>query len=649
MRNWVTPADYNEVFVESTSAGELRAQRVWRFIGVMWLTWVFFALFLNFRDYEIAAQICGWVAVLQLIVNLARHKQSSIQTLLNLNLGASAIGLFTVSISDPAMYGVMLFYPVSILVASQLLGVRAAFQWFLVNLVAFVSFFIVVHGVERALHTAKFDELVLLMGVAACVYFCCQQGEEYYRKRTEKLIHLSEDLQVKSDSLELLATTDALTGLLNRFQFQNQLRDTVEKSKSDLLQSALYLIDMNGFKNINDTMGHAVGDDVLVMIAKRLTDEFGEQFDIARLGGDEFCLIAQGIVGFEEAESIAKRVSHVMTQRYSIENTEFLLGASIGYALFPDHAQTDKDLLAFADTAMFHAKEHGRDFSKYETEMTDRLVEYRTVQDKLSRALEQDEFFLAYQPQFDLKSNVLIGAEALLRWRSDGEIIPPYRFIHLLERSREILPVSKWIIRQACRQLSIWNLEGYSAQLSVNVSAVQFNDPDFFQSIIEPICEFGVDPRQLDFEITEGLLISDISLAVAKLNQIKNLGCTISIDDFGTGYSSLAYLRQLPIDRIKIDRAFVKDYPETDDGLIASSIIVLAKTLGLKALAEGVETEAQLQFLKDHDCDEYQGFIASKPIAPQDVLAFLKNEDKSVETFRPSMMAETLSLGASTN
>ncbi|MCA9138689.1 MAG: EAL domain-containing protein [Planctomycetales bacterium] len=631
MTDWSKPTTCPQVFVESTSAQELRAQRVWRFVVVLWLTWIFFASFLWYRQYADAARICLVVSAVTLFTNVLCLRDRNFRRVMNLNLAFSGIGLFAVAISDPAMHGTMLFYPVSILVASQLLGVRAALSWFVVNLLGFSAFFLFVYGVDQSIYTSRFDELVLVLGVAACVYLCCQQGEEYYRQRTESLIQLSEDLRVKSDTLEALATTDALTGLINRFQFQERLKAVVSEAVDGSKPAALFLIDMDGFKEINDTLGHPVGDEALVQIGARLTEEFGERSEVARFGGDEFCIITAGIKDATEAELIAERICELLTHRYVLENEEFPLGASVGYAICPDHTTSDKDLLAYADTAMFHAKENRLGYSCYEREMTERLVEYRTVQEKLSQALAQNEFFLVYQPQVNLETGKVIGVEALLRWRNDGEVIPPYRFIHLLERSREILPVSNWIIRESCRQLAIWDKQGYDVEISINVSALQFNDVSFLPCIIDSVNEFGIEPGRLDFEITEGLLIDDVNEAVAKLNKIKELGSSISIDDFGTGYSSLSYLRQFPLDRLKIDRAFVKDIPDADDGVIASSIIVLAKSLGLKVLAEGVETVDQLNFLKHHDCDEYQGYYMSQPAPPDEVTAFFTKSPSHVE------------------
>jgi len=615
-KNTINP---NSLLVDSNSAVELRAQRVWRLLLVLWLTWVFFAFFLWFRGYNDASWVCVADASLHLLILLFCRELKNYRLIMNLSLGASAVGLFFVSISHTAMAGTMLFFPVSILVASQLLGVRSALSWLIVNLCAFMLFFVHEYGLSGTLATSKMDELVLTLGVATCVFFCCQQGEQYYQERTKDLFELSQNLRKKSERLHELATTDALTGLINRFQFHARLRAGVEEACDTSSRMVLFLVDMDGFKEINDTMGHPIGDAALVEIASRLAERFGDRADVARLGGDEFCIIYPDVRDAEEAASVASEIGRLLTQRYVLREAEFPLGASVGFALCPDHAQSDEELLAYADTAMFHAKENRQDYACYERSMTDRLIEYRTMQEQLSFALERDEFFLVYQPQVDLSNDRVIGVEALLRWRHDGKVVSPERFVPLLEQSREIIPVGRWIIRESCRQLAVWEQQGYDVEISLNVSAIQFNDHEFCLTVADAIREFGVDSTKLDLEITEGLLIDDVAEAIDKLTEIKDMGISISVDDFGTGYSSLAYLRQFPIDRLKIDRAFIKDIPDQDDGVIAASIIVLAKALGLKVLAEGAETEEHVAFLKAHDCDQYQGYHRSRPLRGEEI------------------------------
>lgn len=609
-------------FVESTDPDLLRSQRIWRLVLVLWGTWLFFAGFLWLRGYTQASLICLGESIVMFALIVLWRKRRDFQTFLSLQLAASAFGLLAVSLSDAAMAGTMMFYPMSILVSSQLFGVRKALAWCVINVLALCAYSFIAHGFDVVLTSSKLDELVLVIGVACCIYFCCYQGEAYYQLRTTKLIQLSQNLQQESDRLRKLATIDSLTGLNNRFRFQTALKAAVQSAEARSMPFALFVVDMDGFKEINDTLGHPIGDKALAEIGARLQSEFGHRATVARLGGDEFCMIYPDIWDEVQVESIAQQLCTLLCQRYVLDGSEFALGASVGYAMFPYHATSDMEILAYADTAMFHAKENQLGYASYRREMTERLVEYRTVQDKLSRALERDEFFLVYQPQVDLTSGRVFGVEALLRWRHNAEIIPPVRFIHLLEKNREIIPVSRWIIREACRQLAAWNLEGYDVDVSINVSAVQFADPDFYASVAAPIAEFAINPSRIDLEITEGLLIDDVKSVAVKLKHVKELGVGISIDDFGTGYSSLAYLRQFPIDRLKIDRTFIKDIPHADDGVIASSIIVLAKSLGLKVIAEGVETQEHVQFVKTHDCDQFQGYFLSPPLPPREVVNF---------------------------
>lgn len=617
------PNAIQRTFVESSSAVELRTKRVWRFVNVMWMTWLFFSCYLVSRDYA-AANICVVIACSIAIFNLLTRSHCPPFRIMNVNLIFSAIGLFSVAISDEALHNTILFYPVAILVASQLFGTKPALLWTIVNCVAFLLFNFVIHGFVESFYRPAVDQLTLQLGIALCTFFCCQQGEEYYRKRTSALVQFSEDLNAERNRLEKMSITDGLTGLTNRFQFQLLLRQAIAKSSFSGERTILYMIDMNGFKEINDTMGHLVGDEALIHIGNRLLTEFGNRFQVARLGGDEFCIIAGSNLSDEDAEGVAKRICQLLSYRYKHGENEFPLTASVGYCIYPDHADNDKDVFAYADTAMYFAKENRSGFACYDKSMTERLVEHRLLQDKLSTALAKNEFYLVYQPQVDISSGKITGVEALLRWRSEGAIIPPNRFIPVLERGGEIRTVGKWIIREACRQWAEWNAQGLTTKISINVSAVQFQDSEFIEAIENSIAEFNVAPSDLDFEITEGLLIADVEEAINKLKEIKKIGSSVSVDDFGTGYSSLSYLRHFPIDRLKIDRAFVKDYPVLDDGVIASSIIVLAKSLGLRVLAEGVEHQEQLDFLKEQECNEYQGFFFSRPISPEEVGELLR-------------------------
>lgn len=623
MFDWFVQHQKEEsLFIDSNDAQTLRVRRVWEFMVVLKLTWIFFAVFLWFRGYISASLICVADALVHVVIMFCFRRKNNYRLIMNLNLAVSAVGLFLVSASHPAMAVTILFYPVAILVASQLLGVYSAFYWLIINIFAFSLFHFYSYGLTTSASSSRFDELILHIGVAVCTFFCCQRGEEFYSLRTKNLISLSQKLRKKSERLHELATTDSLTGVMNRFQFQERLRDAVDRVQNEDVNIALFLLDMDGFKEINDTLGHGVGDDALVEIASRLTTVFGDHAEIARLGGDEFCIIYPGVARAEEAEKISEDICKLLSERYLLRDAEFFLGVSLGVAMSPADSISDRDLLAFADTAMFYAKENRLGYATYEPAMTERLIENRTLQELLSDALNQDEFFIVYQPQVDMRSNQVCGVEALLRWQHNGKFVSPERFIKSLEESGEIIRVTRWIIREACRQLEIWNREGFDIRVSINLSPVQFNDTNFCQFVESTLNEFNIDASRIDFEITERMLVDSVEKTIEVLHTIKQMGVTVSIDDFGTGYSSLAYLKQFPCDRIKIDRAFVKDIPNNDDGKIVASVIILAKAFDMEVLAEGVETEAQRDFLKAYDCDQYQGYYLSPAVSAGEVSKF---------------------------
>ena len=542
-------------------------------------------------------------------------------------LTASGAGIFLVSISDPGAAQAIYFFPISILVCSYLFGVRQAFAWLVISLLFFAFYHSRQYGLSEAF-SSRLLELLTSWGIALCTFFCCQQAEASYQSQTKRLINFSDALKIRSDELEFLATTDSLTGLTNRFQFQVELDDLIETATGEN-QVALFLVDMDGFKEINDSLGHSTGDEVLVEIGNRLKTRMQGRASVARLGGDEFCVTFSGVTDSQQADEFANELVAILTDRYVLDEITATLGTSVGYALYPSHAETAKDILSFADTAMYFAKRNKLDVACYESEMTDLVSGNRVMNEQLAVALEREEFYLVYQPQFDSRSGRVIGVEALMRWCHDGQIISPATFIPLLESRGRIVTVSKWVVRQACQQQASWKLQGFDIPVAVNVSALQFADDDFVDSLIRPMEEFGVCPSKLEIEITEGILIENVEKVIEKLKALKTLGCQISIDDFGTGYSSLAYLRQFPLDKLKIDRTFIKDIPDTDDGVIANSVIILADLLNLEVIAEGVETEDQLMFLRENGCDLIQGYYYSAPVDPEKIAALLKTADVS--------------------
>ena len=610
--------------ITEIDANVLRARRVWLLIDVMFLTWAFFGCFYLLRGYPAGFRICLSQALCYVVLQITMRKTSHYLTVMNAYLIVSGLGIFLISISHPNLGNAIFFFPVSIIVASYLSGLKYATIWFGMTVLHFLAFFICVYGFE-ATFTIHLEQLVLAVGTGVCLFFCCQQAEASFQSQTKGLLNLSNTLQKRSDELELLATTDSLTGLLNRFQFLNKLNEAVGEA-SDENRVTLFLVDMDGFKEINDTLGHFKGDEVLVQIGDRLTRNFGSQCCIARLGGDEFCLLISGMSVTTSADKLARKIVEILTLRYKLANAEIALGTSLGYAICPDHAQTGADLLAYADIAMYDAKKSNQNVAVYRSEMLDLINANRSMNDQLAVALEREQFYLVYQPKFDVEANRILGVEALMRWTRDGETIPPYRFIPLLEKTGRIIEVSKWLMWEACRQQAQWRRRGVDLPISVNVSALQFVDDGFIDSVLQPLQEFGVAPDRIELEITEGILVDNVEQVIEKLNHLKSLGCRISIDDFGTGYSSLAYLRQFPLDTLKIDRAFVKDIPVNDDGTIAIGIIMLAKLLGLEVIAEGVETVEQLTFLQRSGCSEIQGYYFSRPVGAEEIFSMVSSE-----------------------
>lgn len=436
-------------------------------------------------------------------------------------------------------------------------------------------------------------------------------------------------LSRKAEQLNKLASYDPLTGLTNRFQFQQQLGSITQRAVRTNSQMALMVLDMDGFKEINDTLGHQTGDEVLKEVAVRLRQIIRAGDVISRLGGDEFTIILRNAIDETEVHAVARRVVDTIRRPMHIDGQELHVGVSIGASLCPADTERADELFTFADTAMYDAKVSKAGLALYHPGMTEALRTRRDAESRLAGALGRDEFRVVFQPQAALPSGEIMGFESLLRWKQDGAEVSPLQFIPLLESNGQISQVGQWVLEQSCEQVARWHSQGYMIRSAINISPIQFRQPDFADQIIKTISRYGVDPGYIELEITEGLLIQDLENTADKLFRLKAFGTQISVDDFGTGYSSLAYLKHLPIDQLKIDRTFIKDIPEFDDGTIASSIIVLAQSLDMKVLAEGVETIEQLDFLKSQDCHAWQGNYLGKPMTADQCDAFLEQQHRS--------------------
>jgi diguanylate cyclase (GGDEF)-like protein/PAS domain S-box-containing protein len=423
--------------------------------------------------------------------------------------------------------------------------------------------------------------------------------------------------------LEHLAHYDPLTHLPNRLLLQSRLKHALEAADRHMRRVAVLYIDLDRFKNVNDSLGHPVGDELLEALALRMRARLREDDTLGRLGGDEFLLILEDVQRPDNAAEIAKEMIQMLEQSFHLPSGhEVYVGASIGISLFPDDGLTGTALIQHADVALYRAKETGRNtFSFYTPGLTEAADERLDMEARLRRALVQNEFVLHYQPQVDMHTGKITGCEALVRWNDpEHGLVSPARFIPLAEETGLIVPLGEWVLHQACIQARAWLDAGLPPmQLSVNLSARQLQQSNIVERVAAVLDKTRLPAGHLKLELTESMIMGHAEEAVILLQSLKELGLSLSIDDFGTGYSSLAYLKRFPIDELKIDQGFVRDIPlDHNDMEIAAAIISLARSMRLKVVAEGVETEAQREFLLQQGCNAYQGFLFSAALPADD-------------------------------
>jgi diguanylate cyclase (GGDEF)-like protein len=431
-------------------------------------------------------------------------------------------------------------------------------------------------------------------------------------------IRYSIERKRSEERLAYMAQYDHLTGLTNRALFQDRLEQALARAKRSGALVALMFLDLDRFKAVNDTLGHGTGDLLLKKVAERLEGSVRETDTVARIGGDEFSIILEGLTEAQDAALVARKIIDKLVQPFVLDGHEVFVTTSIGIAVYP--SSNGDSLLTDADSAMYCAKEQGRNTYRFHTpEMNAQVRERLNMESKLRRALDQEEFLLYYQPQVDLTTGMIVGTEALLRWQHpELGLVSPGKFIPVLEDIGMIVRVGEWVLQTACRQSKAWQRDGFPPlRMAVNISARQFSRRDLIDTVASVLTETGLDPNYLELEITESLLMEDIKANSRLLDELKTSveGLRVSIDDFGTGYSSLSYLKTFPIDLLKIDQSFIRDITtNSDDAAITTTIIVLAHNLRLKVIAEGVETEEQMTYLREKGCDEAQGFYFSRPL-----------------------------------
>ena len=438
------------------------------------------------------------------------------------------------------------------------------------------------------------------------------------------------DIATSQERLRLWAESDPLTRLPNRARLRARLDEALARAEREGLQLALLFIDLDRFKNINDSLGHAVGDELLVQVARRLTRALRASDIVSRLGGDEFVVLLESLSQTEQAALVAGNLLQATSGQYAVAEHELAITMSIGIAVYPADGRDAETLLKNADAAMYHAKAAGRNnFQFFTAAMNTRVREHLDLENRLRQALARGELSLHYQPQYDLASGRLCGCEALMRWHNPvlGQV-PPDKFIPIAEDSGLILGLGAWALEEACRQAVAWQDQGLAPlPVAVNVSAVQFRHADLAEVVERALLGSGLAPQLLELELTESVLAENLVQVGSTLQRLKRLGVRLAMDDFGTGYSSLSYLKHFKLDTLKIDRSFINDLPEFgDNAALAITIIGMARSLGLTCIAEGIETVAQRDFLRAHGCSCGQGYLFSRPLDAATMAGLLARE-----------------------
>jgi len=421
---------------------------------------------------------------------------------------------------------------------------------------------------------------------------------------------------------------DFLTGLPNRVLLEDRVNQAIAFASRHTKKVAVLFLDLDGFKHINDSLGHRTGDKLLQSIAKCLVDSVRASDTVSRQGGDEFIVLLSEMEHSEDAAIKVRRVLQAVAEMHSIDQHDLHVTASIGVSVYPDDGLDAETLLKNADTAMYRAKENGhQSFKFFKAAMNARAVERQSTEESLRSALERQEFLLVYQPKINLRTREITGAEALVRWKHPIRgLVFPAEFIPIAEDCGLILPIGHWVLREACQQAQVWVEAGLPlCSMAVNISAIEFREEDFLDGVWATLKDTGLDPRYLELELTENVLVKHAESTQFMLKTLRASGVQVAIDDFGTGYSSLSYLRKFPVDALKIDQSFIRQITaEPNETPIVAAIINMGRSLNLRVIAEGVETLEELEFLENHQCDEVQGYLFSRPVSPEQFAKLLE-------------------------
>jgi diguanylate cyclase (GGDEF)-like protein len=461
-------------------------------------------------------------------------------------------------------------------------------------------------------------------------------GGKVYRLSVVRDIRRRKASQARID---FLAHHDLLTGLPNRALLLDRLEFILASAKRRGTQAALLFIDLDNFKTVNDSLGHAAGDALLKIIASRIPKALRGVDVVSRHGGDEFLVVLPDLDSDEGPIPVAEKLLATVSEPMDLEGQSISVSPSIGIAVFPRDGETAADLIKNADAAMYLAKERGRcNYQFFNERLAESAFRALTLETRMREAIREEHFLIHYQPQVRVDTGAVVGVEALIRWpQKDGGWIEPNDFIPVAEQRGLIRPIGKWVLRRACAQNVEWQRAGLPLlPVSVNLSSVQFRQKDFVHEVEEALAESGLDPRYLAFELTESMLMGDTNEMVRTLEGLKALGVQLAIDDFGTGHSSLMHLKRFPIDKLKIDRTFVRDTPDdADDCAITAAIIDLARNMGITSIAEGVDRPEQLDFLRSRGCEEAQGFLFCRAMPPEEMAGWLARPHTGTITRAP--------------
>src|SRR5882724_10280363 len=491
-------------------------------------------------------------------------------------------------------------------------------------------------GQNRTVHLPPNCVLIRRDGFEIPIEDCVSPIKDRTGHATGAVIVFRDVSAARAMALQMTHSTqhDLLTGLPNRVLLNDRLSQAIALALRHGRKVAVLVFDLDGFKHINDSLGHPIGDKLLQSVANRLVDSVRGSDTVSRQGGDEFVVLLSEVAQSEDAAITARRTLQAVAEAHSIDEHDFHITTSIGVSVYPDDGLDAETLIKNADTAMYQAKENGRQsYQFFKPAMNARAVERQSIEENLRRALERQEFSLHYQPKINLRTGEITGAEALIRWTHPTRgPVAPGQFIPVAEDCGLILPIGNWVLREACKQARAWLDAGLPlGTMAVNISSMEFRDDNFLESVFAILKEAGLNPRSLEMELTESVLMKRAESAASVLKTLRASGVQVAVDDFGTGYSSLSYLRKFPIDALKIDQSFVRQITTaSDDTTIVTAIISMGRSLKLRVVAEGVETQQELEFLQAHQCDEAQGYYFSRPVVARQFANLLKTCQRKV-------------------